>query len=96
VNKTYPSPLNDGDMATLTALAHKGNVLTADPHVAPMYLCADGGDDDHPDAWLFLCWPSRHPLASRAGRMALLEIARIAMTELGAELQHTCAPEGDR
>ena len=87
MSKTYPSPLSDADLDTLTELARKGNTLSREARLAPMYCACDGGDASQPDAYLFVCWPAQNPAATRAGLRLFNALGEIAAVELGAIMQ---------
>jgi len=90
--KTYKCPLSEAQMETLTRLAETANRATRYSGTAPLYLALDGGDDAHPDAWLFLSWPSEHEAAICVVRRLIDYIALLAQTELGAMMVPTRVP----
>jgi hypothetical protein len=95
VREKRKSPLNTGDLDTLTALAAKVNRATLRDGVVPFYVSADGGDENHSDGWMFLAWPVNVGPSRFMAQRVFAAIGTLAEEYFNAEMQVTQADSED-
>jgi hypothetical protein len=91
--RKYKSPLNTGDLDSLTALAEKANRATLRDGLVPFYVAADGGDDDHPNGWIFLAWPAEFGPSRNMAQHLFADIRLLCDQYLGADMAITAPAE---